>query len=424
MSSKKPVIAFCGMTHLGISSAIGSISKNFETICFDQNINLINKLKNNDLHINEPYLKEALQKKRELITFTHDFSILKKCDLIYISQDIETDSLGNSNLSEINQIINKCIHILLKNQVLVILSQVPPGFSRKYLKKFKNIFYQVETLIFGQAFERTMHPERYIIGCENPQKPLPENFNIFLKSANCPILQMKYESAELTKISINMHLISSISITNKMSEICENIDANWNEIIPALRLDKRIGKYAYINAQLGISGGNLERDIATTIKISKKHNINTELFENFFQISNDRKNWIFQMIEKKVFPYISFPRIAILGLSYKKNTHSVKNAPSLILLPKLKDHSVIVFDPVVNVKKIAPWCEKADDPEKAIIDADVVIILTPWDEILKLNIELLKNNTKIKYFIDPYNLFDENKLFSLGIKYFSIGMKN
>ena len=60
------------------------------------------------------------------------------------------------------------------------------------------------------------------------------------------------------------------------------------------------------------------------------------------------------------------------------------------MLPKLKDHSVIVFDPVVNVKKIAPWCEKADDPEKAIIDADVVIILTPWDEILKLNIELLK----------------------------------
>ena len=130
------------------------------------------------------------------------------------------------------------------------------------------------------------------------------------------------------------------------------------------------------------------------------------------------------MIEKKVFPNISFPRIAILGLSYKKNTHSVKNAPSLILLPKLKDHSVIVFDPVVDVKKIAPWCEKADDPEKAIINADVIIILTPWDEILKLNIELLKNNSKIKYFIDPYNLFDENKLFSLGIKYFSIGMKN
>ena len=128
---------------------------------------------------------------------------------------------------------------------------------------------------------------------------------------------MKYESAELTKISINMHLISSISITNKMSEICENIDANWNEIIPALRLDKRIGKYAYINAQLGISGGNLERDIATTIKISKKHNINTELFENFFfKSAMIEKNWIFQMIEKKVFPYISFPRIAILGLRY------------------------------------------------------------------------------------------------------------
>ena len=134
-----------------------------------------------------------------------------------------------------------------------------------------------------------MHPERYIIGCENPQKPLPKKFNIFLKSANCPILQMKYESAELTKISINMYLISAISISNKMSEICEKLDANWNEIIPALRLDKRIGKHAYLKAQLGISGGNLERDIATTIKISKKNKIDTKLFENFFLISKNRK---------------------------------------------------------------------------------------------------------------------------------------
>ena len=69
MSFKKPIIAFCGMTHLGISSAIGSISKNFNTICFDQDINLINKLKNNNLNVNEPYLKEALIKKKRPYKF-------------------------------------------------------------------------------------------------------------------------------------------------------------------------------------------------------------------------------------------------------------------------------------------------------------------------------------------------------------------
>ena len=84
---------------------------------------------------------------------------------------------------------------------------MPPGFTRINLKKFKNIFYQVETLIFGQAFERTMHPERYIIGCEKPENPLPKMFVDFLKSTNCPIIKMKYESAELTKISINLRVI-------------------------------------------------------------------------------------------------------------------------------------------------------------------------------------------------------------------------
>ena len=72
-----------------------------------------------------------------------------------------------------------------------------------------------------------------------------------------------------------------------MSEICESLGANWKEIIPALRLDKRIGKHSYINAELGISGGNLERDIATTIKIANNFNINTDLMLNFINISND-----------------------------------------------------------------------------------------------------------------------------------------
>ena len=140
MSFNKPIIGFCGMTHLGISSAIGSISNNFKTICCDQDINLINKLKNNNLNINEPYLKEVLTKNRDLITFTNDFSILKKCDLVYISQDINTNSKGESDLKEINQLMDKCIDILSIKQILVILSQVPPGFTREYLKKFKNIF--------------------------------------------------------------------------------------------------------------------------------------------------------------------------------------------------------------------------------------------------------------------------------------------
>src|SRR5207245_1505995 len=82
-----------------------------------------------------------------------------------------------------------------------------------------------------------------------------------------PILPMRYESAELAKISINMFLVASISTTNTLAELCERIGADWSEIVPALKLDKRIGQHAYLAPGLGIAGGNLERDLTTVCRL-------------------------------------------------------------------------------------------------------------------------------------------------------------
>ena len=81
---------------------------------------------------------------------------------------------------------------------------------------------------------------------------------------------MSYESAELTKISINLFLISSVTTTNTITSLCEKIGADWNDIIPSLRMDKRIGRHAYLRSGLGISGGNLERDLQTFKHLANK----------------------------------------------------------------------------------------------------------------------------------------------------------
>ena len=143
--------------------------------------------------------------------------------------------------------------------------------------------------------------------------------------------------------------------------------------------------------------------------------------ESFFQISNQRKSWVFDVIKKFIFPKVKDPRIAILGLSYKANTNSVKNAPSLLLLNQLKDKKLIAYDPVVNVKDIAPWCEQAKNLEDAFLDADIIIILTPWEEIINMTLTPLNNLTENKFFIDPFNIFNKEKIISLGYNYYSIG---
>ena len=82
---------------------------------------------------------------------------------------------------------------------------------------------------------------------------------------------MRYESAELAKISINCCLVASVTVANTLAEFCERIGADWSEIVPALKLDRRIGPYAYLTPGLGIAGGNLERDLATVQRLSDAH---------------------------------------------------------------------------------------------------------------------------------------------------------
>src|SRR6202034_2638396 len=156
-----------------------------------------------------------------------------------------------SDLVPIRALIDRVAANLRDDAILVILCQVPPGFTRTLAGIPKErLIYQVETLIFGRAVERAMHPERFIVGGADPARDLPPRYREVLEAFGCPILPMRYESAELAKIAINFCLVASLSAANTLAEICERIGADWAEIVPALRLDKRVGPHGYLTPGL------------------------------------------------------------------------------------------------------------------------------------------------------------------------------
>src|SRR5262249_52617168 len=148
---------------------------------------------------------------------------------------------------------------------LVIMSQIPPGFMRTLSQQAPtlHVYYWVETLVFGDAVRRATRPERIIIGCADSRVPLPEPLAAGLAQFGCPILPMVYENAELTKPAMNLCLAGSVTSTSTLSDLCASVGADWSEMVPALRLDARIGPAAYLRPGLGIAGGNLERDLVT-----------------------------------------------------------------------------------------------------------------------------------------------------------------
>jgi UDPglucose 6-dehydrogenase len=417
------VIGFAGMTHLGINSAAAAAGRGFETVCFDADAAGIARLKSGKLPVVEPGLPELLEENKSRVTYTATVGELKRCGVVYIAADVPTDDQGQSDLSGIRALIDTVAAGLGREAILVILCQVPPGFTRSLALPKDRLYYQVETLIFGRAVERAMHPERFIVGCAEPDRPLPQALHAFLSAFGCPILPMRYESAELAKISINCCLVASVTVANTLAELCERIGADWSEIAPALKLDKRIGPQAYLAPGLGLAGGNLERDLATVLRFSEATGSEAGLIESFVRNSRHRRDWALRTLHEQVLAVNPKAVIGVLGLAYKENTHSTKNSPSLALIAQLKPWRLRVYDPVVQASSAmhpdVTGCASALEVAQGV---DALVIMTPWPTFRDLKAYQLARAMTGRSVIDPYRVLDGKAVAAAGLDYFTLGV--
>ncbi len=303
----------------------------------------------------------------------------------------------------------------------VVLSQVPPGFTRSLEVDSAATYYQVETLIFGQALHRALAPERIIVGAADPGRPLADGYRAFLDAFACPVLVMRYESAELAKISINMFLVASVTTTNAIAELCERIGADWYEIAEALRLDRRIGPHAYLTPGLGIAGGNLERDLATFRRLAGASGCDAGIVEAWRGNSRYRKEWPLRVLHHGL-DIAPGARVAVWGLAYKKDTGSTRNSPALSFLRAVPHLRVRVFDPAaVLAKSIHPHARQVETPLAACEGAQALFILTPWDVFGEIEPAAIAERLAGKVVVDPYRMLDADAAAAAGLRRIVLG---
>ncbi len=421
-SVSAPVVGYVGMTHLGLCSAVAAASKGFATRAVDRDPALIARLDAGQLPVVEPRLDDLLREHRERIRFSADAAELGACDVIYVAPDVATDDTGKSSLDVLDGLLEFTLANTRPDAVVVVLSQVPPGYTRARQQAGRLLYYQVETLIFGRAVERATEPERFIVGCPDPSKPLPSAMQTYLESFGCPILPMRLESAELCKIAINCCLVSSISVANTLAELCEGIGANWSEIVPALKLDRRIGAYSYLTPGLGIAGGNLERDLATVVRLSDGIGSDAGVVKAWIANSRHRKGWAAKTIQRAVLDKNPDATVAVWGLAYKENTASIKNSPSLATIAALPDAKLVLHDPVVNAsaaqhaKSVA-----AAEPLEALKGADALMILTPWPQYRAVAPAAIAAAMRGRVVLDPYAVLDVEAARAAGLQHYTLG---
>jgi UDPglucose 6-dehydrogenase len=417
-----PVVGYVGMTHLGLCSAIAAASKGFATRALDRDAALVTRLEAGELPVVEPALDDLLREHRARIEFSAEAAALGACDVIYVAPDVPTDDTGKSNLAALDDLLAFTLANTRPDAVVVVLSQVPPGYTRARRQAGRILYYQVETLIFGRAVERATQPERFIVGCADPAEPLPAAMRAFLQSFGCPILPMRFESAELCKIAINCCLVSSISVANTLAELCEGISANWSEIVPALKLDRRIGAHAYLAPGLGIAGGNLERDLATVVRLAAGIGSDAGVVKAWIANSQHRKSWAVDTIKAAVLRGNPGATVAVWGLAYKENTASVKNSPSLATIAALPDAKLVLHDPVVSPSVVEHrWATGMGDPLAALGGADALMILTPWPQYRAITPAAIASAMRGRIVLDPYAVLDAGAARAAGLHHYTLG---
>lgn len=410
-------VGFAGLTHLGILYGMATAAQGMKVCGFDSNEKLVADLKKGRFPVNEPGLQELWQKFRERVEWGSRPAILEKCDLVFFSLDVSTDQKDRSDTRPLELLIRTTLKSIRPGTTVVMISQVDPGFSRRKFiplaeKCGLEAFYQVETLVFGRAVERAMHPERFIVGAQDPKKALPPEFQRWHRAFGCPVLVMGLESAELSKIAINFFLVSSVCTTNILAEASAMVGADWLQIAPALRLDARIGPKAYLSPGLGVGGGNLPRDLQTLRSIVKGKGADLSLVKGWIQASRHHRDWAVRTyrtaLRRNKISSLS-AKVAVWGVAYKEDTSSTKNSPAVHFLTSAPAKQKKTYDPVAILPRRIKGVKQVWSALDACRGADVLVILAPWKQFRGMDPAKTLSVMRRRIVIDPYQVLNPSE---------------
>jgi UDPglucose 6-dehydrogenase len=195
-------------------------------------------------------------------------------------------------------------------------------------------------------------------------------------------------------------------------------------MVPALRLDRRIGPAAYIRPGLGIAGGNLERDMVTLRDLCGTTRVDGAFIETLLAYNQRRPGWVRRKLQEHVFAQDAHPVIAVWGLAYKKNTRSTKNSMSLRVIEEIRGRAEVrAYDPVIKAGDVAVAAKIMDERDEALAGADCLLILTDWEEFAVPPPEAVRVMRR-PLILDCVGVVDLARADLRGVRYIGMGRPN
>ena len=420
-------IAVLGLWHLGCVTA-ACAAKHFDVCGLDFDAANIANLKKGKAPLFEPGLDDLIQAglASGRLRFTGDLGeACASADILWVTYDTPVNEADQADIESVLREVRRCVPALPQGALVLLSSQLPAGTCRQLEGEFGAQGYRFacspENLRLGKAIEIFTKADRIIAGYrdERAKAQLTELFAPF----TAQVVWMRPESAEMTKHAINSFLALSITFMNEVARLCEATGADAKEVERGLKSESRIGPKAYLSPGGAFAGGTLARDIVTCTQLGQKYGEELEVIPAIKRSNDRHRQWAQQKIQK-LFAGQTGRRIALLGLTYKPGTNTLRRSSAVELAHSLHaaGHEVRAFDP----------SQPAMPPELAFIrtfpvaaaalaDADAVVVCTEWPEFRQLDWPALVPLLRRPLILDAARFLEKSTAGLPGVQYVTVG---
>lgn len=434
-------IAIVGTGYVGLVTGTCFAETGANVVCIDTNASKIEALKQGIIPIYEPGLEDMVQRnvKAGRLRFATSLEeYLDEVSIVFSAVGTPPNEDGSADLQYVLDVAHTIGACMNRYVLVVTKSTVPVGTAEKVKtviheeleRRGLDIAFDVasnpEFLKEGNAINDFMTPDRVVVGVESERAKelMTKLYRPFLLN-NFRVIFMDIPSAEMTKYAANSMLATRISFMNDIANLCERVGADVNMVRAGIGSDTRIGR-KFLYPGCGYGGSCFPKDVKALIKTAEEHGYSMRVLKMVEAVNEDQKDILFRKLSAYYKGELKGKTIALWGLAFKPETDDMREAPSLVLVDKLKEAgcSIRAYDPAAMEeakRRLGDNIYYAHDMYDALLDADALLLVTEWKEFRLPTWKVLQRTMNQAVIFDGRNIYDEKELHDLGIGYYCIG---
>ena len=430
-------ITMIGTGYVGLVSGVCFSDFGHEVVCVDKNADKIEQLKAGGIPIYEPGLDVLLAKNVAAgrLRFTTELAdAMQGADAVFIAVGTPTRrGDGHADLTYVFDAAEELAGLIAQYTVVVTKSTVPVGTNRLVAERIRaaapqadfDIASNPEFLREGAAIEDFMRPDRVVVGAETDRaEAVMREIYRPLNIRETPVVVTGLESAEMIKYAANAFLATKITFINEIADLCERTGADVQNVAKGIGLDNRIGS-KFLHPGPGYGGSCFPKDTEALVQTARDHETPLQIVETVVRVNDERRRAMTDRIVQAAGGSVAGKRITMLGVTFKPNTDDMREAPALYVVPALREAGahVVLCDPQgrkEGEEQLGP-AEWVEEPYQAARDADVLVLMTEWNEFRALDLKRLYQQMSGNVLIDLRNVYVPEDARAAGFAYSSIG---